>query len=58
MSDARDALRYAVPSAIVGGLVWLVIATATGAKPDFLRGALFVLAFGAVSAVGYLYSRD
>jgi hypothetical protein len=58
MPEVRDALRTAVPSAVVGGLVWLVFAFATGTEPDFLQGALFVLAFGVVSAVGYLYSRE
>ncbi|WP_173862811.1 hypothetical protein [Salinigranum rubrum] len=58
MPDVFDTLRAAVPSAVVGGVVWLVFAVATGSEPDFLQGALFVLAFGVVSAVGYLYSRE
>ena len=57
MSDATGALRTAVPSAVLGGVVWLFLAFATGSEPNFLQGALFVLAFGVVSAVGYHYSR-
>jgi hypothetical protein len=58
MSTPRDAFRDAVPSAVLGGVVWLVLAFATGAEPNFLHGALFVLGFGVVSAVGYYYGRD
>jgi hypothetical protein len=58
VSTPRDALRYAVPSAVLGGVVWLLLAFATGSEPDVLRGVLFVLAFGVVSAVGYRYGRD
>ena len=57
MSDARDALRTALPSAVLGGVVWLFLAFATGSEPNFLQGALFVLAFGVVSAIGYHYSQ-
>ena len=58
MPAPREALRYAVPSAVLGGVVWLFLAFATGSEPDFLQGALFVLAFGVVSAIGYRYGRD
>ena len=57
MTDSREALRYALPSAVLGGVVWLFLAFATGSEPNFLQGALFVLAFGVVSAIGYHYGR-
>jgi hypothetical protein len=58
MSDVRDALRYAIPSAVVGGVVWLFIAYASGGEFDFVQGAMFVVAFGVVSALGYHYGSD
>jgi hypothetical protein len=58
MSDATGALRAAVPSAVLGAVVWLVLAFATGSEPDFVQGALFVVGFGVVSAIGYHYSRE
>jgi hypothetical protein len=57
MSSSRDALRYAAPSAVLGAVVWLFLAFATGSEPDFVQGALFVVGFGVVSAVGYHYGR-
>lgn len=58
MTDASRAMRVAAPSAALGGAVWLGLAVLQGTDPDWVQGALFMLAFGVVAALGYHYSSE
>jgi hypothetical protein len=58
VTDVTRTLRIATPSALLGGAVWLGLTFLQGAEPNWLQGALFMLAFGVVATLGYHYSGE
>ncbi|SFR50353.1 hypothetical protein [Halogeometricum limi] len=56
MRDTPPGLRYAVPSAVAGGVVYAVVSVVVTGELDFAGGAVFMLVFGFVVTVGLVYA--
>ena len=49
-------LRYTVPSAVAGGVVYAAVSVAMEGEIDYVGGAIFVVVFGFVVTVGLVYA--
>ncbi|RDI72116.1 hypothetical protein [Halopelagius longus] len=57
MPTVSSDLRYAVASAVAGGVVFAAFSWAAEGEIDWAGGAAFMLAFGLVVTVALVYSN-
>ncbi|MFC6823996.1 hypothetical protein [Halopelagius fulvigenes] len=58
MPTVSSDIRYAVASAVAGGVVFVALSWAVEGEVDWVRGAAFMLAFGVVVTVALVYSKQ
>jgi hypothetical protein len=56
VSDAIRGLRYTLPSAVVGGAVYVAFSATVGGGVDWVEGAVFMFVFGLVVTAGMVYA--
>jgi hypothetical protein len=56
VSDATSGLRYTLPSAVVGGAVYVAFSATVGGGVDWVEGAAFMFVFGLVVTLGMLFA--
>jgi hypothetical protein len=49
-------LKYSAPSAVTGGVVYAAVSVALNGEIDYVGGAVFMLVFGFVLTVGFVYA--